>query len=349
MSGAERWIDPDDMPDVQQGASSTDEQATVQFTETTAALLDGGPADDTPVNDRRGYIGGSDAAAICGLSKWKNKAALYLEKIGEVESADLSANERVYWGTTLEAIVADEYAKRTGLRVRRVNRLLKHKDYPFVAVHIDRIVLDGERILECKTTDGARRADWGEPGSDQIPDYYLPQAQHSLLVTGREQCDVAVLFGGNEFAIYHVRRDGAFIDGLIALELDFWLHHVVPRIPPEPETSDEASLLWPTTRPGEVMADERARMAAEALYRLRAKLKELKAEEDGLELVLKEELADGGDTLVHNGKNLATWKEATRKSLDTKALKAERPDLAEQYFREKAYRSFRLSYKPEEK
>lgn len=349
MSDAARWIDPEDMPDVQHAQSPLDARAAERLGdhEALAQTLGEAPADDTPVEDRRGYIGGSDAAAICGLSPWKQRAALYLEKIGEVEPTDLSGVERVYWGTTLEAIVADEYAKRTGLRVRRVNRLLKHKEYPFIAVHLDRMVLDGARVLECKTTDWSKRSDWGEPGTGEIPDYYLPQTQHALLVTGREQCDVAVLFGGNEFAIYHVRRDEEFIAGLLALEVDFWLHHVVPRIPPAPESSDEARLVWPTTRPGEVMASEQAHMAAKALVGVKQRIKELQAEQDGLELVLKEELADQGDTLVYNGRKLATWKQAERTSLNQKLLQTDHPQIAEAYEHRTTYRSFRFSYKPE--
>jgi predicted phage-related endonuclease len=132
----------------------------------------------------------------------------------------------------------------------------------------------------------------------------------------------------------------------LALELDFWRNHVAIGVPPAPETSDDASAIWPTTKPGEIMADERGHLAAEALYSVRARLKELEAEKDALETELKKQLADQGEVLVYKGKKIASWKQATRTSIDTKALAADNPDLAKQYERVRPYRSFRFSYKP---
>ena len=44
--------------------------------------------------ERRNYIGGSDIAAILGMSRWKTPLKLWLEKTGEVEPDDLSENEK---------------------------------------------------------------------------------------------------------------------------------------------------------------------------------------------------------------------------------------------------------------
>ena len=38
--------------------------------------------------NRRTYLGGSDTAAILGLSPWKSPLELYLEKIGEAPEQD---------------------------------------------------------------------------------------------------------------------------------------------------------------------------------------------------------------------------------------------------------------------
>ena len=45
-------------------------------------------------------IGGSEAAAAIGLSRYKSQLRLYLEKIGEVEREP--AGEAAYWGNILE-------------------------------------------------------------------------------------------------------------------------------------------------------------------------------------------------------------------------------------------------------
>ena len=46
-------------------------------------------------------IGGSEAAVIVGMNKWKSPFQLWLEKREEVEPEDLSDNEYVYWGNVL--------------------------------------------------------------------------------------------------------------------------------------------------------------------------------------------------------------------------------------------------------
>ena len=59
---------------------------------------------------RNSGIGGSDAADVLGLNKWKSPFQLCLEKTGQTETDDLSSNEYVYWGNILELVVA--YDKR---------------------------------------------------------------------------------------------------------------------------------------------------------------------------------------------------------------------------------------------
>uniref|UniRef100_UPI00193103D1 YqaJ viral recombinase family protein n=1 Tax=Caenibacillus caldisaponilyticus TaxID=1674942 RepID=UPI00193103D1 len=71
---------------------------------------------DEWLRERRKGIGGSDAAAILGLNKWKSPIQVYMEKIGEIES-DVSS-EAAYWGHVLEDVVAREFSKRTGKKVR---------------------------------------------------------------------------------------------------------------------------------------------------------------------------------------------------------------------------------------
>ena len=79
---------------------------------------------------RRNGIGGSDAAAIMGLSPWRTAMDVWLEKTGEFTRDD-EENEQMYWGTVLEAVVAEEFTRRTGLKTRRRNAILQSRKYPF--------------------------------------------------------------------------------------------------------------------------------------------------------------------------------------------------------------------------
>lgn len=331
------YFEDDDRPDVTVG--------TAVATRPIDDLITGGyDRVDVPVDDRVGYIGGSDAAVICGLSPWKTELQLYQEKLGILPSEDLSNNERVYWGTILEEVVAREYAARTGRKIRRVNRLIRHREHPFIAGHIDRNVLNEDRILECKTADGTRAADWGEEGSEEIPLHYMPQVQHYLLCSGASVCDVAVLIGGNRLRIYEVPRDDEFIDGLVALERSFW-DRVIRNDPPRPTTTDEARMLWAHSRPGEIIATEGAFDAAQQLVQLKADIKALEDKKQQLELELMMQLGVDGDTLTYRGQKLCTWKTQVANRFDTKGFEADHPDLYAVYKRPVESRVFRLSLK----
>ena len=64
--------------------------------------------------ERRQYIGGSDIAAVMGMSRWKTPLTLWLEKTGEIESTTNSNNEAVELGRELEDFVAKKFTRVTG-------------------------------------------------------------------------------------------------------------------------------------------------------------------------------------------------------------------------------------------
>lgn len=296
------------------------------------------------VMDRTRGIGGSDAPAIVGLSPWRSPLDVYLEKVGEAPpSADSAA---MYWGRALEDVLAEEYARRTGAKLRRVNRTLVHPVHPFVIGHVDREVVAHERgpgILEVKTA-GRRTEDWGEEGTDEVPEHYLVQVQHYLAVTGRAWADVAVLFLGERcFAVYHVRRDDELVDVLLREEVRFWREHVEPRVPPDPRTLDEIRLRWPRHVPEKVaVASDDVLAAVEELAALRAELKGLEARERELLAAIQRHMADAERLDAPNGRVLATWKTVTSKRLDTQALREAHPDIARAFERESESRRFLL-------
>ncbi|MBV8618867.1 MAG: YqaJ viral recombinase family protein, partial [Curvibacter sp.] len=173
---------------------------------------------------RKGGIGSSDAAAAVGLNPYQSQLELWMVKTGrdgalpQVDPKDETSP--MYWGTLLEPIVAAHYTKRTGHRVRRVNAVLQHPQYPWMRANIDREVLGAPevQILECKTTGihGVRL--W----RDGVPEYIQLQVQHQLAVTGKSAADVAVLVGGQDLQVHRIQRDALMIERLIALEQAFW-------------------------------------------------------------------------------------------------------------------------------
>lgn len=120
---------------------------------------------------RKAGIGGSDAAAILGMTPWKSPYQLWLEKTGEVEAEDISTKEVVHFGHVLEQVVADEFCQRADKLVRRCG-VYRMKDYPFIQGSFDRLLVGEDAGLECKTTNSFARNEWDE---GKIPPAYYVQ------------------------------------------------------------------------------------------------------------------------------------------------------------------------------
>jgi putative phage-type endonuclease len=122
------------------------------------------PAADPVI--RRSGLGSSDAAAAMGRSRWKTKLTVSLEKRGEIPPPDLSDNEKVQFGILLEDVVAREWARRKGKKVRCVNRTMRHPVHRFLMAHPDREIVGESALLEVKTTDKYMSREWGPSDED---------------------------------------------------------------------------------------------------------------------------------------------------------------------------------------
>lgn len=189
------------------------------------------------LKERQKGIGGSDVGAIMGVNKYKIPFQVYLEKTEEITEEDEGSGS-AYCGSALEELVAREFTLRTGKKVRRSNKHLVHKEYPFMVGNIDRKVLGENAILECKTTSAFNMKAWE---SEEIPESYILQCQHYMAVTGAEKCYIAVLIGGQKFMFNEILRDDELISMIIEVEKDFWINHVEKRIPPPIDGSEACS------------------------------------------------------------------------------------------------------------
>ena len=108
-------------------------------------------------------IGGSDAAAICGLSKYKTPLQVYYEKVDK--TYEVPENDAMYWGNMHEPTVLKEYEKRTGKNVLIPNVTQQHRIYEFIRGNLDGFIKEDNAVLECKTTQAYDLSEWGEPGN----------------------------------------------------------------------------------------------------------------------------------------------------------------------------------------
>ena len=292
---------------------------------------------------RKQGLGGSDAGIVMGLNPWRTRLELWQEKTGRAEPTDLSDIESVQWGIHLEQPIAEEYTRRTGRKVRRVNRTIKHGKYEFIQGHIDRKLESVMAGLEIKTV-GIRSAHlWGEEGSEEIPAHYRAQVVHYLAITGWAFWDVAALIGGQNLRIFTVDRDEEEIRDLIRKEVDFWQDHVVADTPPEPIETREASMLYPASDPDStVEADVLIQTEIQSAKKISCKIDELKKSLDRHKATIQNAMGAAEFMIDHAGKKLASWKSSTRNDLDKRALKAARPELWEEFPKTSNVRTFRI-------
>ena len=282
------------------------------------------------LEERRKGIGGSDIAAILGMNPWKTAYRVYQEKRKEVE--DWQGNEATDWGKRQEPIIRQWYSDTTGRPVRLPDKLIYHAKYPFMLASLDGFT-DDKRIVEIKTARSGK--DWGEPGTNEIPDYYALQVQHYMVVTGLEVADVPVSIAGGSPSLYEVPADPDLQKMIIEAEADFW-QRVVEGRPPAPQTyADAVQRFGKSAAIGAVVASDGALTGVDELRAVRDRLKELETIEEDIKGRLIIFLGEVGDTLVGpDGKPLATYKMgkgATR--FDAKAFEKDNPELYKQYLR----------------
>lgn len=306
---------------------------------------------------RQSGIGGSDIAAIIGVSPYATAYDIYQSKTQPLSDEDM--NEFAYWGTVLEDVVAREFSKRSGLKIQNVNFLMRHPEHRWAIANIDRAIInramsgnvrfkDGrlttDQIVEIKTASEYVSKNWGNEDSDEVPDQYQCQAQWYMGVTGVDVCHMAVLIGGNKYRQYRVERHQDFIDYLFEAAEGFWVNNVLAGIEPDATTLQNAKDKYPRHNPDttlDVELDSEAAKAFEHYESLKAQEKEVKAAIELAQTDLICQIQDN-EALAIDGEVVATYKVQTSNRFNSSQLKKDMPELAEQYIKQSESRVMRV-------
>lgn len=202
---------------------------------------------------RRRGIGGSDVAAIMGISPFRTARDLYFDKRGIAAVEDDEGNwVAMEMGHLLEDLVAKIFHKKTGYPVYQIKKMFYHPVYPFMLADVDYFATlpDGSTaLLEIKTTNYNARDHWWKDGKEVVPVYYETQGRHYMAVMDIDRIFYCCLYGNNqnEVIIREIQRDLAYEEEMIYLEENFWNNHVQAMVPP-PYTEDGDLILESTRR-----------------------------------------------------------------------------------------------------
>ena len=265
---------------------------------------------------RKSGIGGSDMAAILGISPWRTPLNVWLDKTGRAAEQPPTLSQEI--GNYLEPLAAKKYEEETGRRVRKCNVLLKGAEDGDVRIgNVDRLCFceDGklpwrknlgvvtDRALEIKTT---KMDEW-----DEVPDYYKAQALHYMgMMPTVKVFDFPVLFiARGTMRIYTVERDDAVIRDMAEAAKAFWNDYVLKDTPPPATNESDFKTLWPRHVEGKTaVATEEVERAVREYRDLAAKIKQEEENLDLWKLEIQKAMGDAEALVLPDGKKLATWK-----------------------------------------
>ncbi len=316
----------------------------------------------------RGYrclgIGGSDAAAVCGVSPWKTARDLYEEKIQKIVVADPDEG----WvakeiGRRLEELVVQIFMKQTGLKPYSVRRMFRHPLYPFMLSNVDYFVeIDGEiYIIECKTSFSFQMDEWE---NNSIPHHYALQGRHYMAVVNVKGVIFLCLHGNSEasFIMRRLERDLEQEEELIEQERFFWNQNVLKERPPRYVERAPLVLGSIKNRLG-VREGEQVVLPSELTGNVMSylELKQKKSELDKQAKEIEEQMklayapvqeamkgAEKGILVIGDRRYQAGYTKRTETSINKQSMEAMRlryPDICQEFAKTKVSRSFFI--KPE--
>ena len=300
---------------------------------------------------RRQGIGGSDAAAVLGYSRWHSAYDVWRVKVDDSTAPD-SGNESTRRGTRREPELIQEYSNLTGKQVYKAPHLI-HPDYDYVCANLDGII-PGERVIEAKTS--RRRDGWGDEGTEDIPiDYYL-QCQHYMLIAAalglipddNPLCDIFVSIAGEAIRIYTIKGNKELWAAMLTKYADFW-RHVTDLTPPDNLSVFEQVDLLPPSVKASKYADPYIVERVDDMRKMLRKIADLEEIIKGRKAELTLYAGECDTVLNADGSTLYTCKTSKpRQMVDADLLRRKYPEIYAECLKQgKAARPLRIADKEE--
>lgn len=169
---------------------------------------------------RKNGIGGSDAAAALGMSKWLSNVTLWKLKTGRAEQQDISDNPQVRYGTLAEEPLRRLYELNNEEKYEvhyQPDTIIVNNEKNYMRYSPDAMLIEKETgrlgIWECKTAQTYKldRKLW----KSEIPREYYIQVLHGMNTTGAEFVELQVElnhFGWFERKVFHIERSEVIED-----------------------------------------------------------------------------------------------------------------------------------------
>ncbi|MBR0904560.1 YqaJ viral recombinase family protein [Bradyrhizobium liaoningense] len=165
--------------------------------------------------DRRHFIGGSDARVIMGDDQGALNR-LWREKRGEVEPEELSDNLIVQLGTVTEVLNRAWYQKSSGQTIKDIQKRVRHPVHKWMAATLDGVVEQTGAVFEAKFM-----LPWAFT-EEAAAEKHMAQLQHNMWVTAARNAVLSIITGGGKWVEIKVHADPLYQHLLLTAEKKFW-------------------------------------------------------------------------------------------------------------------------------
>lgn len=293
---------------------------------------------------KRDYIGSGHIAGVMRVDgAFSSQLAIARElKTGESNLDMDDLPEPVALGIELEPYVLKAYARAERAEILMTQPHYRYPGWDCLGATPDALVKGADGAL--RLVDAKVVGDWKW---DEVPLKYEASSQWQIGIAGEvlgvRECDLAVYFlPARRLKVFRVTANPEWFDDAADYAIEFYRRYVIgSEIPPaDGHRSTSEALKKLQASIGKVInIDDHVNLIAE-LEEAGAVLKAAEERRDTARNMLCAVMGDAEIGLV-DGKPRFTWKaQQGRESLDQKALKADHPEIYEQYVRRGA--SFRV-------
>ena len=324
---------------------------------------------DTWLAIRSEGLGGSEIAAVVGMSKYESKLSLWDKK---VNGTTVETTEQMAAGHLFEEVIAKEFSARYGWPIQRLNYVFSHPEHSWTRCNVDYITQNPATgnwgILEIKNPSEYSRGDWesnlhlDKDGKvippkgiyGNIPPHYHAQGQFYAGCAGLSFVVTCGMIGGFTLCPVHRSFEKELFDELINEGEIFWNDHVLPKRRPPlqahlKQSREALNKILGEKAPAEdaIEADDLLQeLFTQHLYAKEAE-KACKEQKERLASQIQEHLGEHSAATI-NGKKAAGWtKPRTTETVDKKTLKTKYPEIFEEIVTTKTGNpTFTITYKP---
>lgn len=299
---------------------------------------------------RRKYLGSSDTPVIMNLSPFKNTAKdIFWSKVAELPDDD--APDYMSVGNWLEGPILQWAAGELSVKITTKPKDLFHvKDGGIFAANHDSLIIGKDESIEGKYANGEMAQAYGEPFTDQVPDYIIVQVQHQMYVSDLSKVYVALAtpsYYGIDRRLYVVPRNEQIIETIVDYGVKWWEKHVVTKTPPDGDDVPPMYVLKALERRAgaQIRLPDEAIAWADRRTELKGQIKSLNAEVGAFDAKLIHALGDAEVGLLPNDKRKITYHQYESNRFDTKRFKLEHPELSPDYTNKSSYRTLYVKKK----